>query len=197
MQPPINPNALTAMRLPLAPLTVVFMVQGDTWALVVAALLALFLELTDLADGYVARRYGAVTTFGKLFDPFSDAFCRYTLFLGMYAIDVADLWMIMVIFYRDSSISFIRSVAAIRSVVVSARPSGKLKAVVQGVGTQVIFIALVLSAILPDQAWLTPVPWWTMVIITAVTAASFVDYLWGNLDLLADAWSERGSGIPQ
>jgi CDP-diacylglycerol--glycerol-3-phosphate 3-phosphatidyltransferase len=193
MQPPINPNIITAMRLPLAPLTVVFMVQGETWALVVAALLAILLELTDFADGYVARQYGAVTNFGKLFDPFSDAFCRFTLFLGMYAIGVADLWMVMIIFYRDASISFIRSVAAIRSVVVAARPSGKFKAIVQGTGTQVIFIALVLAAVFPESTWLIEVPWWTMLVVTMVTAASFVDYLAGNLELLSAAWSEPGA----
>jgi CDP-diacylglycerol--glycerol-3-phosphate 3-phosphatidyltransferase len=181
------------MRLPLAPLTVVFMVQGETWALVVAALLAILLELTDFADGYVARQYGAVTNFGKLFDPFSDAFCRFTLFLGMYAIGVADLWMVMIIFYRDASISFIRSVAAIRSVVVAARPSGKFKAIVQGTGTQVIFIALVLAAVFPESTWLMEVPWWTMLVVTMVTAASFVDYLAGNLELLSAAWSEPGA----
>lgn len=192
MRAPINPNVVTAMRLPLAPLTVVFMVQGETWAVATAAVLALVLEATDLLDGYVARQYGAVTSFGKLFDPFSDAFCRFTLFLGMYAIGVAELWMIMVIFYRDSSISFIRSVAAIRSVVVAARPSGKLKAVVQGVGTQIIFISLLAAAMFPNHTWLESVPWWTMLIVTLVTAASFVDYLLGNMTLLTEAWSESG-----
>ena len=191
--PPVNPNLITAARLPLAPLAVALMVQDTTATMACAAVLALALEITDLADGWVARAYGAVTTFGKLFDPFSDAFCRFTLFLGMYAIGVADLWMVMAIFYRDSSISFMRTVAAVRNVVVAARPSGKLKAVAQGVGTQVIFIALLLSEGLPEQVWLTEVPWWTMLVITLVTIGSFFDYLIGNLPILQDAWSDRTS----
>jgi len=190
-QPPINPNFLTAARLPLAPLAVVFMVQDEPWAFLVAALLAILLEITDIMDGQVARRYGAVTNFGKLFDPFSDAFCRFTLFLGLYAIGVADLWMIMVIFYRDASISFFRTVAAVRNVVLAARPSGKLKAIVQGVGTQVIFVALVWFAYQPSQTWLEPIPWWTMVVITVVTGASFFDYFFGNLKILRAAWSDK------
>jgi len=201
-QPPINPNFLTAARLPLAPLAVVFMVQPwlplnhaleekDLWGLLVAAVLAILLEVTDILDGQVARRYGAVTNFGKLFDPFSDAFCRFTLFLGLFAIDVADLWMIMVIFYRDASISFFRTVAAVRNVVLAARPSGKLKAIVQGVGTQVIFVALVWFAYQPSQTWLETIPWWTMFIITIVTGASFFDYFIGNLKILREAWSEE------
>lgn len=188
--PPISPNLLTAARLPLAPLAVVFMVSQTPWGYVTAAVLSLLLELTDLLDGQIARRYGAVTSFGKLFDPFSDAFCRYTLFLGLYAIGVAELWMIMLIFYRDSSISFFRTVAAVRNVVLAARPSGKLKAVVQGVGTQIVFLTLVLQAWLPELPLPASLPWWTMVVVTVVTFGSFVDYFVGNLAILRAAWSD-------
>ena len=189
--PPIHPNVLTALRLPMAPVAVGFMVTGTTWGYVSAAALALLLELTDLADGQIARRYGVVTAFGKLFDPFSDAFCRFTLFLGLMAIGVADLWMIIVILFRDSSISFMRSVAAVRNVVVAARPSGKLKAVVQGVGTQVIFVTLVLFALAPHWPIPQTLPWWTMVLITVVTFGSFVDYFLGNFPILRAAWQDE------
>jgi CDP-diacylglycerol--glycerol-3-phosphate 3-phosphatidyltransferase len=189
--PPISPNLLTAARLPLAPLAVVFMMTQTPWGYVVAAGLSLLLELTDLLDGHVARKYGAVTAFGQLFDPFSDAFCRYTLFLGLYAIGVAELWMIMLIFYRDSSISFFRTVAAVRSVVLAARPSGKFKAIVQGVGTQVVFVTLVLQAWFPSLPIPVMLPWWTMVIVTVVTFGSFVDYFLGNLPILRAAWSDE------
>lgn len=190
---PFSPNILTAARLPLAPLAVVFMLMDEPWGFAVAACLALLLELTDLADGWMARKYGAVTNFGKLFDPFSDAFCRFTLFLGLLSIGAADLWMIMVIFYRDASISFFRSVAAVRNVIVAARPSGKLKAVVQGVGTQVIFIALTAVAFQPELTWVAQIPWWTMLVITIVTAGSFFDYFIGNLAILRAAWADTPS----
>lgn len=190
-QPPISPNALTAARLPLAPLAVIFMVMDEPWALMVAAALAILLELSDFADGWLARKYGAVTAFGKLFDPFSDAFARYTLFLGLFAIGVADLWMVIVIFYRDASISFFRTVAAVRNVVLAARPSGKFKAVVQAIGTQVIFLALVAKAYQPELTWLEPIPWWTMLVVTLITFGSFIDYFLGNLEILRAAWSDE------
>lgn len=193
-EPPISPNLLTAARLPLAPLAVAFMVQDTTWGYASAAMLAMLLEITDLLDGRIARRFGKVTNFGKLFDPFSDAFCRFTLFLGMYAVGVAELWMIILIFYRDASISFFRTVAAVRHVVLAARPSGKMKAVVQGVGTQVIFIALVGASIWPDSAALKHFPWWTMVVVTLATVGSFVDYFLGNLPILRAAWADEPTG---
>lgn len=187
---PIDPNLITSLRLPLAPVAVALLVTGTTWGTVAAAVLALGLEISDLADGYIARKYGRVTDFGKLYDPFSDAFTRYTLFLGLYAIEVASLWMVIAIFYRDAAISFFRTVAATRDVVVAARPSGKIKAVVQGVGTQVIMVLLVLHQLFPEWP-IADWPWWVMLVITLATILSFFDYFRGNLPTLRDAWENR------
>lgn len=189
-QPWISANLLTALRLPLAPVAVGFLVTRTTWGTVVAAILALFLELTDILDGRIARSYRQVTDFGKLFDPFSDAFCRFTLFLGLYEIGVADLWMIVLIFWRDSTISFIRTVSAVRNVVLAARWSGKVKAVVQGVGTQIVFVLLVLFQVAPELPLPASLPWWTMAAMTVVTVWSFGDYFWANLPILRAAWTD-------
>lgn len=190
MAPPIHPNTLTAMRLPLAPVAVACLVWGTTWGVLAAAVLALILEITDLADGWIARRYDVVSDFGKLFDPYADALARFTLFLGLLAIGEASLWMILVIFYRDSSIAFLRAVAANQQIVIPARTSGKIKAIVQGFGTQICFLALVVGDWVPSLAdTVADVPWWTMAVITFVTACSFVDYFWGNRQLIGEAWS--------
>lgn len=190
--PPIAPNTLTAARLPLAPLAVWCMTWGTPSGYILAAVLALLLEATDIADGWIARSYSAVSDFGKLFDPFADAVCRFSLFLGLYAIDQASLWMILAIFYRDSSVAFLRSIAATRQVVISARKSGKIKAIVQGVGTQVCFLALVAAPFYPA---FEPVPWWSMLVITVVTMASLVDYMHGNRTILLDAWHDRRTAL--
>ncbi len=189
--PPIHPNTITAARLPLAPLAVLFLLHGGTWGVVVAAALSLLLELTDLADGWIARKYNVVSDFGKLFDPFSDAFCRFTLFMGLYAMGAAELWMVLLIYYRDSSVSFLRSIAATRNIVLAARQSGKIKAIVQGVGTQICFIAIVIGKTVPSAtSIMDQVPWWTMLAMTFVTTWSFVDYMGGNRQLLAEAWRD-------
>lgn len=200
---PVNPNLITLLRLPLAPAAVAFLVFLDGPAGIgIALALSLMLEATDALDGWVARRYDAVTDFGKLFDPFSDAFSRFTLFLGLWAIGVADLWMILILFYRDSSISFFRAIAATRGQVMPARKTGKIKAIVQAIGVNGILLLLLLGQLgfvpgfLVDDA-LAPlgltVPWWVMVVVTLVTAASFVDYLLGALPVLRSAWSDTES----
>ena len=188
--PPVSANLITAARLPLAPIAVLCLTTHHPAGTVAAAVLALILELTDILDGKIARSYGQVSDFGKLFDPFSDAATRFTLFLGLYEVGVADLWMILVIFYRDSSISFLRSVAAVRRVVLAARPSGKIKAVVQGVGSQLVFLCLVAFQVAPGLPLPPQTPWWIMLAMTVVTAWSWVDYFAGNREIVQAAWND-------
>lgn len=201
MSAPVNPNLITLLRLPLAPAAVgaLVLIPGPT-GIGIALVLSMLLEATDALDGWVARRYDAVSDFGKLFDPFSDAFSRFTLFLGLWAIGIADLWMILILFYRDSSISFFRSIAATRGQVMPARKTGKIKAIVQAAGVNLILLLLLLGqlGVLPDwvieadAAWMgLTVPWWIMVVITAVTGASFFDYLAGAWPVLSAAWANR------
>lgn len=189
--PLISPNLLTTLRLPLAPLAVYALVTGHLGGIYTAVALALLLEVSDIADGFVARKYNIVTTFGKLYDPFSDAFSRYTLFLGFYAVGVADLWMVLAIFYRDSSVSFLRSIGATRNVVIAARTSGKVKAIIQGVGTQVVFLFLILPEFTPlSQDNANEFAKSVMLFITLATVASFFDYFWGNRSLIRGAWND-------
>jgi len=186
---PVDPNLITLLRLPLAPLALAALVLvPGVLGPALALGLSLLLELTDALDGWVARRYQVVSDFGKLFDPFSDAFARFTLFLALYAVGSADLWMILVIFYRDSSISFFRGVAATRQVVMAARPTGKIKAIVQAIGVNAILLILAVRAAELGPAWLDLAPWWIMLVTTLVTAASFFDYLIGAFPVLSAAW---------
>ena len=187
---PINPNVITTLRLPLAPIAVAFLYTQTLWGMIVAASLAVVLEITDIADGFIARRYNIESDFGKLYDPFSDAFCRYTLFMGIYAIDIASLWMVLALFYRDSSISFLRTIAATRGIVIAARWSGKLKAWVQGVGTQIIFIILILGQL---EVMSTAAAWWVMLVVTLVTLYSFFDYYAGNWFVIRESWTQKVS----
>ncbi|MFT7520732.1 MAG: CDP-diacylglycerol--glycerol-3-phosphate 3-phosphatidyltransferase [Kiritimatiellia bacterium] len=192
--PPIQPNLITLMRLPLAPIAVAFLVlvpETEWWGVAVALGLSITLEFTDAADGYVARKYNAVTPFGKLFDPFGDAFARYTLFMGLLAIGYADLWMLLVIFYRDASISFFRSIAASRNKVVAARISGKIKAIIQAIGINVILAMLLLMRLMPEFDYLAVIPWWLMAFITVTTGLTLFDYLYGMWPVLRAAWNNE------
>ncbi len=93
--------------------------------------IALLSELSDLFDGFLARRYNKVTELGKILDPMADSIFRFSVLLS-FTQGVVHLPVLLVgiFFYRDSIISTLRTICALRGFTLAARKSGKIKAVI-------------------------------------------------------------------
>jgi len=178
------PNLVTMSRMLLAPLFLVAFcakphVQGETglrWALV----LAVFFETTDMVDGYLARRMEQTSQLGKILDPLADSVSRFTIFLGFLVKGYASVWPIACIFWRDSIVSTIRILAASQGVIVSARLSGKVKAIVQGIAIGVILFSTCLHERLGvSMDEVRDHSWKLMWFVAGVTLLSLVDYVFG------------------
>lgn len=101
-------------------------------------------ELTDLFDGMAARRRNQVTELGKILDPMADSIFRLSVFLAFtQGIVALPLWLVLLFFYRDSIISMLRTICALRGFTLAARFSGKVKAVVQCIATLAILILMI------------------------------------------------------
>jgi len=179
-------NLLTLSRLVLAPIFIVFFVTNRGWAALVALSIALLFEATDLLDGYVARRLGQVSSLGKLVDPLADSVSRFSVFLAFTTERsvLGEPWpvlLVVLIFYRDALVAYTRTFAAATGVVVAARSSGKLKAVVQGAA---ILTFLAIRAVAfhypPLEAWRRTAFYAVMLPVAAVTAWSAFDYVYWN-----------------
>ena len=179
------PNLLTASRLVLAPLFLVLFLGGGEAGRLWALLLVIYFEVSDMVDGAVARRLGQTSQVGKILDPLADAVSRFTVFIGFLELDFAPLWAVVAIFYRDSIISTVRTLAASKGVILAARFSGKLKAIVQG--TAIITLLVLWNS--PDTFGMTDADvkihahWW-MTGVAVVTLYSLVDYLFGIRETL-------------
>jgi CDP-diacylglycerol--glycerol-3-phosphate 3-phosphatidyltransferase len=139
---------LTFSRILLSPLFVVLYLYYEALGIGVTLLpyLLLFVvvlsELSDIFDGFLARRHNQVTELGKLIDPMADSIFRLSVFLSFTeGLIQLPLLFVLVIFYRDSIISTLRTVCALKGVTLAARLSGKIKAVVHAV---IIFFILLL-----------------------------------------------------
>ncbi len=103
---------------------------------------AILSEVSDIFDGFIARKKNQVTDLGKLIDPMADSIFRLSVFLSFTeGVVQLPLMLVLVLFYRDSIISTLRTVCALRGVALAARLSGKIKAVLQAV---VVFFILLL-----------------------------------------------------
>lgn len=159
---------------------------------ILAALLAIFFVASDGLDGYLARKRGEVTQLGKYLDPYSDKISNMGIFLCFLASGYAAVWMVAVIFFRESTIETLRTLAAASGVTIDARKSGKWKTALQGVAIITILVLEIVDTLIVRYRPHTPIwrdiwavlPYGLMSFVTLVTLASGVDYFFANKKVL-------------
>jgi CDP-diacylglycerol--glycerol-3-phosphate 3-phosphatidyltransferase len=187
-----GPNLLTLLRIFFVPLLVAALLGGGiiepylavwTEALQVtretfALLIFLAAAATDLFDGYLARRWGQITTVGTLLDPIADKLLISAALVSLVDIHRVPAWMVILIIGREFAVSGLRSIAASAGYTIEASDLGKTKMV-----AQVAAITLVIAGI----RWpaLTPfglLAMWVVVLFALVSAADYFRKFWGKVD---------------
>jgi len=134
------PNTLAFIRLLLAPIMFLFLVNQDaeifegihpSWLNYFAAFIFVLASATDFFDGYIARTFDQVTTLGKILDPLADKMLTLAGFLGLMMIDSASPWAIFLIITRELFITGLRVSAVAEGIDIAASWMGKVKTVVQ------------------------------------------------------------------
>lgn len=181
-------NTLTFIRIFISPIFLLVYIEheylGINQLLLPYVLMFLFgvSELSDAFDGYLARLYNQVTDFGKIFDPMADSIYRISIFLTFTQPPVMlPLPLIFAFIYRDSVISTLRTICALKGFTLAARVSGKIKAVIQALAAFTILCMMIpYSLNMIDNATLTT--WSARIVgIAAIyTLFSGVDYLYSN-----------------
>jgi CDP-diacylglycerol--glycerol-3-phosphate 3-phosphatidyltransferase len=159
---------------------------------IMAALLAIFFVVSDGLDGYLARKRGEVSQLGKYLDPYSDKISNMIIFLCFLASGYAAVWMVAVIFFRESTVETLRTLAAASGVTIDARRSGKWKTALQGTAVIAILVLEIANTLILRYAPGTPywseiwyyTPYTLMSAVAAVTLLSGVDYFTGNRKVL-------------
>lgn len=144
------PNFLTFIRIFISPIFLLLYLT-HSYLGISEILLPYFLiflmgvsELSDAFDGYFARKYNQVTDLGKILDPMADSIYRISIFLTFTLPPInLPIILVFIFIYRDSVISTLRTICAIRGYVLAARTSGKLKAVFQAVVAFVILLLMI------------------------------------------------------
>jgi len=167
------PNLLTVLRLFAVPVMVLCLVWDDgheTSLRWIACAVFVGAAVTDWLDGFLARRWGAVSAFGKLADPLADK----ALVLGALATlaynGEVPWWPLIVIAVREVAVTLGR-LAVAKDVVIAASLGGKAKTALQ-------VLALFMLMLPVDSAWVDTVGWWVLVASVAVAVVTGVDYAW-------------------
>lgn len=152
-----------------------------------ALIMVLGFMLTDFLDGKLARAMGEVSTLGKYLDPFSDKISNMTIFMCFIATGYAPVWMVALIYFRESSVETLRTLAASENIIMPARRSGKWKTALQGIGIVAILVGALdpMRGVIPnyDEVW-NVFPIAVMGVITAITIISGIDYFVASKHIL-------------
>ena len=125
------PNSLTLFRIACIPVLVLLLFFPHKATSFLAALVFGLASLSDLLDGFLARRQQLVTTFGKFLDPLADKLVVSAALIMLIPLGRAPAWMVVVIVGRELAIMGLRSMAVSEGKVISADELGKKKMVFQ------------------------------------------------------------------
>jgi CDP-diacylglycerol--glycerol-3-phosphate 3-phosphatidyltransferase len=128
------PNLLTFGRIVMIPLCLWFLDQDTPRSGFWSGLVFTAAALTDVLDGYLARKLGVVSVLGKLIDPLADKLIVMATLVWLVRMDRIPTWVVIVLLAREFSITALRSVAASEGVIISAGQEGKTKTALQMIG---------------------------------------------------------------
>lgn len=126
-----TPNILTMLRIAAIPLMAALLTSPTRTAGFWAAIVFSLASITDWLDGYLARRMGIVTVFGKFLDPIADKLIVTAALIMILPFGRAPAWMVLVIIGREIIITGLRGIASSEGIVIQASDLGKFKTIFQ------------------------------------------------------------------
>jgi CDP-diacylglycerol---glycerol-3-phosphate 3-phosphatidyltransferase len=179
-------NQLTLSRLVLGPLFLIAFLSKWNYAYETSLLVAVLIEVSDVADGMTARSRKQVSDVGKILDPMSDSIARLSYYIGFLVMGLAAAWMVVILIYRDVIVSYLRVFSALTGTAMGRRTSGKWKGILQGAVALVTLALMVVDKHFIEIPWLGRIIYGLMVFITLYTTFTLFEYLRGNKELLLE-----------
>jgi len=129
------PNSLSLSRIASVPLIVLFLLFPNKLTNFLAAITFSVASLTDLLDGFFARRRRTVTTIGRLLDPMADKLLISAALIMLIPLDRVPAWMVFLIIGREIAITGLRGIGSSKGIIINVSSLGKYKTSFQIVAT--------------------------------------------------------------
>jgi len=190
------PNKLTLLRIALAFVFIILLFQPGILPKILALLAFLLASVTDVLDGYIAKKNNQVTDFGRLMDPVADKILILSAFLAFVQLQLVPAWMVVVIISREIVVSGLRALALAKGRVISASRGGKHKTACQSFAILAILLLMIFREAPPKSIgfWSTGAEsiykdaiFALMLITVVLTLASGVSYLLRNREVYSNA----------
>jgi CDP-diacylglycerol---glycerol-3-phosphate 3-phosphatidyltransferase len=190
------PNMLTMARMLAIPLFVWFTYDADPWYSAWAAIIFAVASITDVVDGYLARKWNLVTVVGKFLDPLADKLIVLAALVMMVRLGRIAAWLVIVLLSREFIVTGLRTIAASEGIVIAAGQEGKWKTGLQLTG--IVCLCIHYTHPLWLGLWSVQVDYnvvgqLLMYASTAPSVWSMAVYFKGFLDTLAKRGSVEGA----
>ncbi|HCC08306.1 MAG TPA: CDP-diacylglycerol--glycerol-3-phosphate 3-phosphatidyltransferase [Clostridiales bacterium] len=124
-------NKVTLLRILMIPFFLFFMYSDTQYGNYIGLGIFTVASLTDMLDGYIARKYNMITNLGKFLDPLADKILVISAMIVFVEKGMLASWVVIVIIFREFAISGFRTIAAAENIVIAASNWGKWKTVTQ------------------------------------------------------------------
>jgi CDP-diacylglycerol--glycerol-3-phosphate 3-phosphatidyltransferase len=192
------PNLLSLFRILLTPLFIYFLFTRYRFFEIFALLIFIIASVTDVYDGYLARKYSAVTKLGKFLDPLADKILMSAAFISFVVMDLVPLWMVILVILRDFIVTGIRILMNSQNQTMVTRNTAKAKT-----GTQVGVICFILVYIITQRweiflgisdyiRWIADyrIIYYLMLLTTIFTVWTGAEYLYINRKSIAQVFKK-------
>ena len=128
------PNSLTVLRILLVPVMVWMLLEEPTQLEAqISVVIFVAAMITDIVDGWLARKWDLVSPVGAYLDPLADKLMTITVLIMLVPLGRAPAWIVAILLCREGAITGLRSIASQEGMVIAASSFGKLKTVYLGV----------------------------------------------------------------
>lgn len=203
------PNLISILRIILIPLFLYFIFIAKVEERILALIIFIIAALTDLLDGWSARKLGQETDLGKFLDPLADKILVIAVLVAFLILDpLIPLWMILIIVLRDILLTLMRYLAIKRKTTLRTTKFGKVKTAFQMASIILIIMVLIVRSFVGNPEiiissndimkfnkvyeiinseiyykWLIITPYCIMALVTLLTALSGIRYIITNRQL--------------
>lgn len=196
----ILPNQLTVMRIILTPVFFFLFLQESAIMQQISVIVFLIAAITDWYDGWLARKFNYITSWGKFMDPLADKILTSAAFLGFVFLGILPGWMVYIIIIRDFLITGLRSFAELKKHSFYTSRSAKIKTFVQMFFLYYLLIIYVLRTfpsfihefeyyykLFSDKSLI----YYIMLFVTVFTAYTGFSYIYKNRFMIRELYAPK------
>ena len=187
------PNQLTILRIILSPVFLILFLSDAIWMKQVSVIIYIVAALSDWYDGWLARKFNYITSWGKFWDPLADKILTSAAFIGFAIVDLIPLWMVIIIVGRDVLITLLRVFANMKNYSFTTSYYAKWKTMLQMIFLYyllILYVALYSPEIIFPYREFIPtllnkdLIYFVALFITLITLHSGILYLRRNWEII-------------